>query len=117
VAAAARRRSDPHVLAHLGAIDLAIRSLRALLIETAGWLDEHPREPALEQALRLRGAADNTARLVLDHAGRALGADPLCRDSAVARHFADLPIFIRQAHAERDLAALGNAVTDKDWQL
>ena len=117
VAAAAHRRSDPHVLAHLGAIDLAIRSLRALLVETAGWLDSHPRQPAFEQALRLRGAADSTARLVLDHAGRALGAGPLCRDPAVARHFADLPIFIRQTHAERDLAALGNAVTGKDWQL
>ena len=35
----------------------------------------------------------------------------------MAQHFADLPIFIRQTHAERDLAALGNAVTDEDWQL
>lgn len=116
-AAAAHRRSDPHVLAHLGSIDLAIRSLRALLVETAGWLDDHPREAAVEQALRLRAAADGTARLVLDHAGRALGAGPLCRDPAVARHFADLPIFIRQTHAERDLAALGDAVTDLSWQL
>jgi hypothetical protein len=118
VAAVARRRSDPHLLAHLGAVDLAVRSLRALLIETAGWLDDHPSEPAVEQTLRLRGAADSTARLVLDHAGRALGAGPLCRDPAVARHFADLPIFIRQTHAERDLAALGDAVTGSgDWQL
>lgn len=113
VLAGARRRDEPHALAHLGAIDLALRSLRSLLVETAGWLDDHPREPALEQALRLRGAADTTARLVLDHAGRALGAGPLCRDPAVARHFADLPIFIRQTHAERDLAVLAGAIADR----
>lgn len=122
VLAGARRRDEPHALAHLGAIDLALESLRALLIQTAGWLDGHPQEPAPEQAWRLRGSADTTARLVLDHAGRALGAGPLCRDPAVARHFADLPIFIRQCHAERDLAALGASLADRPnseqgWQL
>ena len=121
VLAGAGRRPEPHALAHLGAIDLALRALRALLVETAGWLDDHPRESALEPALRLRGAADSTARLVLDHAGRALGAGPLCRDPAVARHFADLPIFLRQSHAERDLAALGEALAahpaDAGWSL
>ncbi len=122
VLAGGRRRAEPHALAHLGAIDLALRSLRALLVETAGWLDAHPHASALEQALRLRGAADATARLVLDHAGRALGAGPLCRDPAVARHFADLPVFLRQSHAERDLAALGGELagrpaSEENWQL
>ncbi|RYF45730.1 MAG: acyl-CoA dehydrogenase, partial [Comamonadaceae bacterium] len=56
---------------------------------------------------RLRAAAEQCATTVLDHAGRALGASPLCREPAFARLFADLPVFIRQSHAERDLAALG----------
>jgi hypothetical protein len=116
------RRSDPYGRAHLGAIDLAMRSLRALLIETAGWLDTHPAAPAAEPALRLRGAADATARLVLDHAGRALGAGPLCRDPSVARHFADLPVFLRQTHGERDLAELGGLIaagteSGEAWRL
>ena len=112
-------RPDPHAQAHLGTIDLALRSLRALLIETAAWLDAQPAEPAVEQALRLRGTADATARLVLDHAGRALGAGPLCRDPAVAQHFADLPVFLRQTHAERDLAELGGLIAQRatGWQL
>ncbi|HEU5270626.1 MAG TPA: acyl-CoA dehydrogenase family protein [Jatrophihabitans sp.] len=119
VLAAVRKRPDPHAQAHLGTIDAALRSLRALLIETATWLDEHPAEPAVGHALRLRGAADATARLVLDHAGRALGAGPLCRDPALARHFADLPVFLRQTHAERDLAELGGLLAGSagDWQL
>lgn len=119
---AAAARADPHTRAHLGAIDLALRSLRALLIETAAWLDAHPTAPAAEPALRLRGAADATARLVLDHVGRALGAGPLCRDPSVARHFADLPVFLRQTHAERDLAELGELIGTQTtpgeaWQL
>ena len=105
-----RTRDDPHARAQLGTIDLALRSLRALLIEAAAWLDAHPTSPAAEVALRLRGTADATARLVLDRAGRALGAGPLCRDPAVARHFADLPVFLRQTHAERDLAWLGELI-------
>ncbi|HTZ42979.1 MAG TPA: hypothetical protein VMB79_03890 [Jatrophihabitans sp.] len=112
-------RDDPHAAAHLGQLDVALRSVRALLAETAGWIDAHPAAPAAEAALRLRAAADGTARRVLDLAGRALGAGPLCRDRAVARQFADLPVFIRQTHAERDLAELGRAVaaTGAGWQL
>ena len=114
----AGQRDDPHLLAHLGAVDVALRSLRALLVETAGWLDAHPSVPAVEPALRVRAAADDTARLVLDAAGRALGAGPLCREHRLAQQFADLPVFIRQAHAERDLAELARLVaTDPGWAL
>jgi len=116
------KQISPHAQAHLGAIDLALCSLRALLTDTAAWLDANPAATAAGPALRLRGAADATARLVLDHAGRALGAGPLCRDPSVARHFADLPIFIRQTHAERDLAELGGLIASETgvaeaWQL
>jgi len=114
----AGQRDDPHLLAHLGAVDVALRSLRALLVETAGWLDAHPAAVATEPALRLRAAADSTARLVLDAAGRALGAGPLCRERRLARQFADLPVFIRQTHAERDLAELARLVAaDPGWAL
>jgi hypothetical protein len=39
--------------------------------------------------------------------GRALGPGPLVLDAEHARRVADLAIYIRQSHAERDLAALG----------
>jgi len=57
---------------------------------------------------------------VLAHAGRALGAGPLCRDARVARAMADLPVFLRQSHAERDLAGLGETVLplqESPWAL
>jgi len=52
--------------------------------------------------------------------GRAMGATPFCRDARFARLAADLPVFLRQSHAERDLAELGRLVTAQDdpgWQL
>jgi hypothetical protein len=105
-----RRRDEPHVAAHLGAIDAALAASRALLIETAGWIDAHPAASARIPALRSRAAVEETVGAVLAHAGRALGAGPLCRDAALAQRFADLPVFVRQSHAERDLAELGRSL-------
>lgn len=98
---------DPHRLAHLGAIDAALTPAAALLRETAEWIDRHPRDDARQVALRARLAVEQAANEVMRHAGRALGAGPLCRNRAFARAMADLPVFLRQSHAERDLAALG----------
>lgn len=103
------RRSDPHAAAHLGAIDASLCSSAALLRETAAWIDAHPLRDAQVPALRLRHVVDECAGAVVRHASRALGAAPLCRDPRFARAVADLPVFVRQSHAERDLAALGNA--------
>lgn len=111
VHAALRRRNDPHALAHLGAIDAALSAAQAFVRETAAWVDDHPHEDAWRAAMRLRLAVEACADAVIVHAGRALGASPLCRDAHIARLFADLPIFLRQSHAERDLAALGKTLT------
>lgn len=117
--AAAATRDDPFMKAHLGTVDLELRSLRALLAEAAGWIDAHPTESAPALALRLRSAADRTARLVSDQVATALGAGPLCRDRYTARQFADLAVFIRQTHGDRDLAELGSALAGDGvrWQL
>ena len=70
----------------------------------------HPRHDASEVALRVRLRAETAAKAVLDTVGAALGATPFCRDARFARMAADLPVFIRQSHAERDFAALGERV-------
>ena len=106
---AGRRASQ---LAALGRIDLHLESTRALLVEAAQWIDQHPAADASAAALRVRLAAEAAARHVLDEAGRALGATPFCRDSQFARMAADLPVFVRQSHAERDLVALGERLLD-----
>jgi alkylation response protein AidB-like acyl-CoA dehydrogenase len=103
-------RPDPHALAHLGAIDTALHGTRALLAEAATWIDRNPTASAQQWALRVRASAESTVAEVIERAGRALGAGPLCRDPRTARRFADLPVFVRQSHAEHDLAALGETL-------
>ena len=107
-------------LAALGRIDLQLESTRALLREAAQWIDQHPQADASAVALRVRLAAESAATRVLDEAGRALGATPFCRDAQFARMAADLPVFVRQSHAERDAAALGERLlvaAQSAWKL
>ncbi|ELX08166.1 hypothetical protein Jab_2c02120 [Janthinobacterium sp. HH01] len=120
--AAVREQSPPdvHRLAHLGEADIALSAAAALLRATAAAIDADPGADASLPALRLRLAAESAASSVLRHATRALGAGPLCRDAAFARLAADLPVFLRQSHAERDLAALGQLVSaqqEAPWTL
>lgn len=113
-------QNDPHRLAQLGQADIALTAAAALLREAAAAIDRHPERDALALALRARLAVEAAATQVLAVATRALGAGPLCRDARFARLVADLPVFLRQSHAERDLAALGHhlaIIKDTAWTL
>lgn len=114
-----RRHGDAHAAAHLGAIDGDLHAAAALVRETAAWIDANPAEDAFVAAMRLRTAVEATVQRVLHRAGNVLGAGPLCRNARLASLYADLPVFLRQSHAERDLAVLGTAVshTDCDYAL
>jgi len=101
---------------------VALTAAAAQLREAAAWIDRHPQDNAQRIALRARLAVEQAANEVMHHAGRAVGAGPLCRDPRFARAMADLPVFLRQSHAERDLAALGQlAANEKEepssWTL
>jgi hypothetical protein len=121
------RREEPHACAHLGAADAQLAAAGALLRETAAWIDRAPRADAMRRAMRVRLAVEEAASAVLAHVTRALGAGPLCTDLRFARAAADLPVFLRQSHAERDAAALGEALRnppdplacepDPQWRL
>ena len=70
--------------------------------------------------MRARLAAEGCATTVLDEAGRALGAAAFCRNGRFARAAADLPVFVRQSHAERDFVALAERVVSTGsppWSL
>jgi len=103
-------KADAHRLAHLGAMEVALGGAAALLRESAEWIDRHPRDNAQRVAMRVRLAVERAAEELMHHAGRAVGAGPLCRETKFARAMADLPVFLRQSHAERDLAALGQSI-------
>ena len=112
-----QRREEPHARAHLGAVDTALVGARAALREAAVWIDAHPREDASLVAWRARAIVEAAAESVLSHTGRAVGAAPFCRDARVARRMADLPVFLRQSHAERDLAGLAGLVVGQGEDL
>ncbi len=98
------QRDEPHALAHLGAVDTALHAAACVLRDCAETVD---REPAADVALlarRARSVVERAAEQVIQHTGRALGAGPYCQQAHFARLIADLPVFLRQSHAERDLA-------------
>ena len=64
------------------------------------------------RALRVRALVEAVSTEVMQRVGRALGAGPLCHDQAHARRVADLTVYLRQHHAERNLAELGALVAD-----
>lgn len=111
LAEALRRRcaeqGEPHALAHLGAVDAQLYAAGCALADAAEWIDAHPLEDAEHIARRLRAVVEAAAEATLLHVGHALGAAPYCLDPHLARLLADLPVYLRQSHAERDLAALG----------
>lgn len=119
-AASAGDKAGWHRMMALGAVDVALAADAALLREAAQWVDTHPRDDARAWALRTRASADAACAQVLTDATRALGAGPLCRDPSFARRAADLPVFVRQCHGDRDLAALGELVVKEGapaWAL
>ncbi|MFD0925416.1 acyl-CoA dehydrogenase family protein [Williamsia deligens] len=105
-------RDDALSRSHLGAVDTAIWTGRAVLREAAAVVDRHPHDLAVARvtALRTRAAVEAVADTVLDRAGRALGPGPMVGDAAHAAAVADLTVYIRQSHADHDLAALGDLV-------
>jgi hypothetical protein len=101
------KRGDPHAAAHLGAVHTAVAGARALLREAAADVDANPERDHAVLAHTVRSATEYAARLSIDRVARATGPDPLAHDAGYAQRVADLAIYIRQHHAERDLAALG----------
>ena len=114
--AAADRDVGPHALAHLGAVDIALYGARAALEEAAAEIDADPRDlkdGARGRTLRVRAQVEAAATDVINRVGRALGAAPLCHDEAHSRRVADLTVYLRQHHAERNLAELGALVAER----
>jgi len=116
-AAAAERDVGPHALAHLGAVDIALHTARTVLDVAAAEIDADPEDRedgGRLRALRVRALVEAVATKVMHRVGRALGAGPLSRDEAHSRRVADLTVYLRQHHAERNLAELGTLVTSRD---
>ncbi len=109
LAAAVRAGPDPHRDAAWGAVDVALSALDAALAVAAAEVDADPGDrtgTAAVRAQRVRGLAARTGLEVLATTGRVLGAGPAAHDGEHAARCADLEVYLRQHHGERDLAAL-----------
>lgn len=110
--AAVAQGDDPHRQAHLGAVDVTLASSAALLRQAAARIDAAPSDACLLAVGRARLAVEAAAEDVLRRVPRAIGPGPLCKNRELALLVADLPVFIRQSHAERDQAALGRQLAE-----
>lgn len=109
---ASARRLDQIGHTHLGAIDAELTCARLVLRDAADLID-HGRADGAEgatTALRVRQVVARAAENVLSRSAHALGPGPLALEEAHAARVADLQLYVRQEHAERDQAALGQAL-------
>src|SRR6202012_3944572 len=107
---AAEHPADDHLLAHLGALDAAIMAAEAALAVAADQVDTDPQNRsglAELTARRVRAVVEKAVDEALARTDRGVGPGPLGPERKNAAARADLTVYVRQSHAERDLAALG----------
>ncbi len=101
------RRDDAHTMAHLGAMQANVWATECLLQAVGAEFDREPKATAMVRALQVRHLVEQACTDTLRRFARCLGPAPLAKNADIARRYAELDLFLRQSHAERDLEALG----------
>ena len=103
------RTPDQLALMHLGEVDAALTGARAALAGAAGLVDGGATTgpAALLLGARTRHVVATAVETVSRHVGHALGPGPLSQEPEHVARVADLALYVRQHHAERDAAGLG----------
>lgn len=107
---------------HLGAVDVALFAARTALQRAASDIDGTGSDagPGSASATgeigarRARTLVRRAADEVLDRTSRETGPGPLATDERHARRVADLHLYLRQDHGERDEAALGRLLLEDE---
>ena len=97
---------------HVGLVDAVLHASEAVLVDAAALIDAGQAGGSAGQVLdlRVRAAVADAVERTIRQVGHALGPAPLAFDEEHARRVADLELYVRQHHGERDLARLGAAV-------
>ncbi len=110
---ALRGREDLIRQANLGQADVAHYAADRCLRDSAAAIDgQRSGREARLLAARVRTVVAQAVETVIMQVGHALGPAPLAFDEDYARRVADLQLYVRQHHAERDLAALGRDLVE-----
>ncbi len=110
----AHRCPDPHLLTHLGAVHVDLEQNQTILAAAASQVDNHFGCDHELLAGAVRTTIERNAVEVMDRVGRALGPGPLAHDASHAALVADLTVYIRQHHGERDLEQIGRRLSQLD---
>lgn len=106
-----RKLNDGHARAHLGAMVSSACSMNAMLKWGADQMDADPDNTSgtlFPSALLVRHHIERACTEILDRFGRTLGPRPFAFEETNARRIAELTLYIRQCHAERDLEEVGS---------
>lgn len=108
------RKPDDFFRWQLGAVDGHVESARRALGEAAASVDSGEATGKAGRLLgkRVRSTVAAAAERVIELVGHALGPGPLALDAEHAKRVADLQLYLRQDHAERDIASLGGALLE-----
>ena len=114
--AGGQRTPDQIAQMLIGGADLALQAAAHMLAAAAADIDAGRaagRDGAV-LAHRVRGVVADAVEKVLEAAAHGLGPGPLTAEEEHARRIADLQVYVRQHHAERDRAALGRLLLSGD---
>lgn len=110
-AAAAGREPDQVALAGLGEVDRLLSAGMQCLARAAARIDESAGSAAgpsaWSEAQRVRGTVAAGVERILQVVAANRGPAPLAFDEAYAKRMADLALYVRQHHGQRDDAQLG----------
>jgi len=97
---------------NVGIVDAELFASETVLSRAAALIDAGSAAGTAGEtlALRVRAVVAAAVERTIGQVGHALGPAPLAFDEDHARRVADLELYVRQHHAERDLAGLGRAV-------
>lgn len=110
------REGDAILLMHVGVVDSRLAEARTALASAAHTVDAGEASGARGGLLakRVRSTVARCAEAVVHEVGHALGPAPLAKDAEHGKRVADLDLYVRQHHGERDDLSLGKSVRDSD---
>lgn len=106
------RRDDSHTAAHRAAIHSNVWATQCYLDTAAVEFDRQPKGDAMIRALEVRHLTEQACTDTLRRFARCMGPGPMAKNADLSRRYAELDIFLRQCHAERDLEGLGRALQE-----
>lgn len=111
---AVRRTPDQIAQLHIGQLDVSLWACEQSLRAAADQVDSGRAPSPAVLANRARSVCAATAEDVMRVADHALGPGPLTTEADYVQRVSDLRLYVRQHHAERDLAALGRLLITED---